>query len=72
MGTYQVMWEGSVLIRAMTYPFSGSKVDTLWRQGNREEAMRQSRLSRIWNIVAIVTGVVIYVIIVAGNVAVVA
>ena len=49
----------------MTYPFSGSKVDTLWLQGDREEAVRQSRLSRRWNIAGMVTGAVIFVTIVA-------
>ena len=44
------------------HTFSCSKVDILWLQGNREEAIRQSRLSRKWNIAAMVTGAVIYVI----------
>ena len=66
------MWEWSICtdVCVMTYPFSGSKVDTLWLQGNREEAMRQSRLARKWNIAAVVTGVVIYVIIVTMSIGV--
>lgn len=48
----------------------GSKVDSLWLSGSREEAMRRSRQARLWNLVGMITGVVLYVFIVVLAVAV--
>ena len=42
------------------------QVDRAWLRGDQEEAFRCSRQARLWNILAIVFGVVIYVIFVTS------
>lgn len=54
------------------YSRPGSKVDTMWLNGQREEARRRSMQARNWNILGMVIGVVLFVLtvvlIVVGNV----